>query len=363
MHLGGTMEINHYVTKWGFPGLRWWDTISNMTGNPLTDNMPAIKSHQVERRMWINADGAQVVALDKGKPAVAGDWYEWDNLVLATTRLDLSPNDQILLQKNRFAWVEHQIIEAHFSDGTVNRIAQSAVPEIEMRRLHETIAQTFITGRPRARFEPPDDGLYLPGENIIEATIQRRARGEENKTRANVPWQDMRIDRGGGEFYATNFWKEDNVPSVEWQEPVTARKWWGGKRHHLLRRMLYVDRGVRPHMNTLQFATYRPDGKTINASGDLALLKGFRVVPSSTIKWPKEWLPVRGLRDGFTIIADFRYGYFMPLTNCPGEIEIEVIKNLIERTFMPIVGKFFTDQELGLAPSQKPNTKPRWRTK
>jgi hypothetical protein len=344
------MQIEHYVTKWGFRGLRWWDTISNMTGNPLTDNMPAIDSRQVERRLWINADGVQVLNLDQGRPAVAGEWGEWDNLVLATSRIDLSPSNLLLLQKNRLRWVEHQIIEAHFSSGTVNRIAQSAIPEVEMRRLHEAITRAFIERRPARRFSPPDEGQCLPGENIIDASIEPLERGEVNKTRKNVPWADMRRKVGSSEFYATNFWKEDKVPSVEWQEPVTGRKWWGGKVHHLLRRMLYVGRGVREGMSTLRFSTYRPDGRTINASGDLALLKGFRVVPSTSIEWPSEWVAAPRLRDGFTIMADFRYGYCMPLTHCPGEVEMKAIKTMIEEVFMPIVGKVFSDADLGFPP-------------
>jgi hypothetical protein len=347
------MQVDDYVTKWGFPGLRWRDTISNMTGNPLTDHMPAIKSEQVERRLWINADGVQVLAMDQGKPAVAGEWDEWDNLVLATTRIDLSPKDMTLLQRNRLRWVEHQLIEAHFRNGTVNRIAQSAVPEVEMRRLHEAITRAFIEQRPARRFRPPDEGRCLPGENIIDASIEPRERGEENKTRKNVPWADMRMKVGDSEYYATNFWKEDKVPSVEWQEPVTGRKWWGGKVHHLLRRMLYVGRGVREGMSTLRFSTYRPDGRTINAVGDLALLKGFRLVPSSSLEWPAEWLPVRRLRDGFTIVADFRYGYCMPLTHCPGSTEMEVIRRMIEDVFMPIVGKVYSDADLGFPPKKK----------
>jgi hypothetical protein len=351
------MQIDQFVTKWGFPGVRWWDTISDMKGNPLTDNMPAIKSRQVERRLWVNADGVQVLGLNKRDPGIAGYWHEWESLVLATSRIDLSPTAVGLLERRRLRWVEHQIIEAHFSDGTVNRIAESAVPEIEMRRLHEAISKKFIQQRPRRRFEPPDEGRCLPGENIIDASIEPLERGEANKTRKNVPWADMRMKVGDGEYYATNFWKEDNVPSVEWQEPVTARKWWGGEVHHLLRRMLYVERGVREGMSTLRFSTYRPDGLTINASADLALLEGFRVVPSTSLEWPAEWVAAPRLHDGFTIMADFRYGYCMPLTHCPGQAEMEVIRKMIERVFMPVVGKVFSDTDLGFPPKADGKTR------
>jgi hypothetical protein len=49
---------------------------------------------------------------------------------------------------NRLQWVaEHQTLTAHFIDGTVNRIAWSAVPRSEMEELHRAIHRTFLVGR------------------------------------------------------------------------------------------------------------------------------------------------------------------------------------------------------------------------
>lgn len=339
------MQIEHYVTPWGFPGLRWWDTISNMTGNPLTDNMPAIKSHQVERRLWINYNGVQVLALDEGKPAVAGHWDEWDSLVMASTRIDLSPNDAVLMQKNRFRWVEHQIIEAHFKDGTVNRIAQSAVPEVEMRRLHEAVSKTFIEQRPGRRFEPPAEGRCLPEESVIEAVIEPLERGEANKTRTNVSPEECR---------KMGVWHELPVPSVEWSEPVMTKGLLWGHKHHLVQRLMYVGRGFREGRRSLSFNTYRPDGNVIAVHADFALLEGFRLVESRQVKFPKLYQPMQDMEPGWTIVADFRYGYSIPLTCTTHDPEkVETLRRFfVDKVFMPLVGKRLSDEDLGLPPKR-----------
>jgi hypothetical protein len=52
-------------------------------------------------------------------------------------------------------------------------------------------------------------------------------------------------------------------------------------------------------------------------------------------------VPASGLAEGFTMVADFRRGSYMPLTHWPGEVEMEVIKKMIEDVFMPIVRLVF----------------------
>lgn len=336
------MEIERYVTAWGFPGLRWWDTISNMRGTPMNP-MPSIRSHKVERRLWINGDGVQMLGLDAGEPGVVGHWNELEHLVLGTSRIDLSPQNLRLLQLNRLQWVEHQIIEAHFRDGTVNRVAQSAISEGEMRRVHEAISRAFVEQRPRGSFEPPEGGRAMPGEASIEATVEPLESGEENKTKTNV---------SGKEFQTMGIWHELPIPSVEWAEPMTTGGLFGSSKYHLVRRLLYVGRGFREGRRSLSFNTYRPDGKVITVQADFGLLKGFRLVDSREVKFPPRYQPMDGVRPGWTIIADFRYGYFIPLTCTTCERgRVEALRQFFsDAVFMPLVGKHLSDEDLGLPP-------------
>jgi hypothetical protein len=149
------MDVERYVTEWGFPVLCWRDRISNMKGLPQNP-LPRIDTTEMPRRMWINFDGKQVLHHDGRSTGVVGHWHEWDSLVRGSDREDLMGEQLRLLGMNRLRWVEHQTLTAHFIDGTVNRVACSAVPQSEMEELHRAIHRTFLVGR--ANYAPPQDG-------------------------------------------------------------------------------------------------------------------------------------------------------------------------------------------------------------
>lgn len=339
------MQIHRYVTEWGFPVLSWQDKISNMTGMPQ-DPMPTINSGMVNRALWIGHDGVQMCALDTGRAAVAGHWDELQNLVIGSTRQDLTPEDARLLGMNRLRWVEHQTLEAHFSDGTVNRIAQSAVAPREFQRLHDAITKTFLFERPRGVFVAPETGNCWV--NRFPVAHEPLETGEVSKTRSNVSVEECR---------RLPFWHELPIPSFEWLEPVTTKGvLFGGKvQHHLVQRLLYVGRGFREGSRSLSFNSYMPgNAGVLSAHADFALLKGIRMATSLDCN-AAPYQPIAGTQPGISLVADFRYGLSLPLT-CAWVTDDKVadqlvaMKMFLERNLMPLVGRHLSDEELGLPP-------------
>lgn len=340
--------MNPYVTKWGFPGLRWYDTIANMTGNPLVDNHPSVKQNKIERRLWIAHDGRSVCHWDGNKEGLAGYWDEWDSIAVGSSDGDLSVESRVWQSKNRLRYVQHHTLLAYFSDGTVNRIAYCACTLNEIQDLHRIMVQRFLEQRPDVP-APLEQGSSLPGEKIIEAMVEPRMVGENNKTRANVPWHEVEALMGSGSDNAIKFWQEKRRTSVEWQEPMFEEGL--VNKAHLVRKMLYVGHAVRAGMNTIRYSVYRPDGLTSNASGDLALLEGFEVMPADSLVWPKEWIVAPQLmKGGFTVLAKFRYGYCMPLTNIAVEGYADYIRDILAKKFMAVVGKVYKASDLRYEP-------------
>src|SRR5262249_3759659 len=145
----------------------------------------------------------------------------------------------------RLRWVEHQTLTANFSDGTVNRIAMSAVSASEMKELHDILERTFLV--PRANYRAPEEGVcwvkHFSGNHVpLES-------GETSPTVENVSEAEC------GGIRVRN---EAPVPSIGWREPVRTKGWMGGVRHHLVARNLFVGRGFRPGMHNLSFNSYKP---------------------------------------------------------------------------------------------------------
>jgi hypothetical protein len=89
----------------------------------------------------------------------------------------------------------------------------------------------------------------------------------------------------------------------------------------------------------------------IGVHAEFNLLQGFRVVDSKTIPWPMLYEPLKGMERGLTVVADFRYGYSIPLScsTCDAS-ETQTLRDLLEAIFMPYVGQRLSDKDLGLPP-------------
>jgi len=341
------VAVDRYVTEWGFPALRWYDTVADMKGHPKNADA-RIVTRPVERRLWVNWNGVQVLALDAGKPAVAGHWHEFQGLVVTTSEQYLTPQERRVLAMRQLSYVEHQVLEAHFSDGTVNRIATSAVPRVEMEELHRAISRAFIDGR--RNYMPPQDGVcwvknFTPNMVTLEP-------GEVSPTRVNVSEAECRS------IMITN---EAPVPSIHWREPVRTRGWmgFGGVRHHLVARNLFVGRALREGMHKLCFNSYRPGTEgVVEVIADFAFLKGFRVVDSRET-YAEALQPLKGTLPGLSVVADFRYGLTLPLTcvwhrDDNARKDVEALAQLCEMMFLPLVGQLLTDEQLGFKTAAKP---------
>jgi hypothetical protein len=338
------MEVERGVTEWGMPILQWYDSIGTMTGNPLTDNLPKVETRWATRRLWIAHNGIQVCALDDSKEAVVGNWDEWKSVELGSTRDDLSPQDVINLERWRLRFVEHQTLTAYFTDGTINRIAQSAVAPAAMRDLHEAITRTFILERPRGQFVPPRTGRALRGREIVWPRNDKLWPGEQNKSQ----WKSKSpIDRLKAE-------SEQNVPSIDWFEPIKSRGgFFGGVNHHFVQRLLYVAKGDGPERRWLSYATYQIDGNALRVHMPFDHLEDFVVKEFLTEEYNpalQVYYPVPdALRASKIIVAKFRYGYMIPLTFTDDE-RIEGLCRVLKTLFLPLVGKRISDADLGLAP-------------
>jgi hypothetical protein len=335
------MEIERGVTEWGMPMLQWDDLQGTMTGNPFTDNMPKIETKRVTRRLWIAYDGIDVCAMDDWRPSVAGHWDEWKSVELGSTRDDLTPQELANLERRRLRWVEHQTLTAYFSDGTINRIVQSAVSRNEMTALHDAITRTFIVERPRGRYLPPQSGRALRGFEMVSPTEEDLIAGEVSGCVWNASSQVGPLKAG----------KHQGIPSVYWLEPITSRGgWFAGTKHHLVKRLLYVGKGDGPDRRFLAYGTYRNDGKSLMVHMPFDMLQAFEIIESPLEKFPfllKNYFPIPNTLPSRTIVAQFRYGHVVPLTLGGGEL-VEGLRNNLEQIFLPLVGKRLSDADIGV---------------
>jgi hypothetical protein len=300
------MQIERYVTEWGFPALAWHDRI-NSTAMP--------------RRLWINFDGEQVVTLHRGQTGGVGRWHQWDGLSV-TSRAGNST------------------LTASFIDGRVIPIAISVAPPGEMEELRRAIHQTFLL--PRANYKAPQEGRCWTSH--FEGTHVPLEPGEKSFTRTDVPESECRMLKFVSEF---------PVPSIMWKEPVrTTGRLGYGARCHLVQRILFVGRGFGTGRRNFSFHSYKPGNEgVVEVHGDFAFLKGFRVDESAQTN-ALELQPLKNTMPGLSIVADFRYGLSLPLTcayvpNDDARLNIERFAEQLQDSFMPLVGKQLTDEELG----------------
>jgi hypothetical protein len=92
----------------------------------------------------------------------------------------------------------------------------------------------------------------------------------------------------------------------------------------------------------------------VEVHADFAFLKGFRVVDSRETN-ALALQPLKHTLPGLSIVADFRYGLTLPLTcayvsNDEARQNIELFAERLQNSFMPLVGKWLTDEELGFPP-------------
>lgn len=299
------MRIEPYVTEWGFPALAWYDRLNS------TD-MP--------RKLSINLDGENVVTLYQGKTGLVGRWHDWDGLSVSST-----PGNSTL--------------SASFIDGRVIPIAISAVLRSEMEELQRTIHHRFLLAR--ANYKAPADGVcWTPHFTGTHVPLEP---GEQSPTRIDLPEAECRS------IMVTN---EAPVPSIHWREPLRSKGQLGSVRHHMVARNLFVGRGVRPGMRHLCFNSYKPGCEgVVEVNADLAFLKGFRVADSRQTN-AEALQPLHDAMPGLCVVADFRYGLTLPLTCVwPRDdslgLDVQLLHELFERVFLPLVGKTPTDEQLG----------------
>jgi hypothetical protein len=336
---GAGVPLEKFVTEWGYPLLRWDDLIGDMTGNPHTDHMPRIKVQPVQRQLWIGPDGKQVIALDKGRDAVAGHWPNLQAVVLGSSRDDLTPQDVVNLERRRLRWVEHQTLTAHFSDGITNRIAQSAVPVGTMKPIHDAIVRAFIEERPSGPIPAPV-GRGLPERLIVPPVIENLEVGEESLSQWDAAAPISKL---------CGFKHDPNVASFDWLEPVVSQGWLG-KKHHLVQRHLYVGKGFTPERRWLSFNSYSKDGRAFSVNMPLDMLEGFELLEGNQFSVPKSYHPAPSMLPGRVLLARFKCGYQVPLTCTHGE-EVAGLLMHFEREFLPLVGRPLSDREITPDPS------------
>jgi hypothetical protein len=120
----------------------------------------------------------------------------------------------------------------------------------------------------------------------------------------------------------------------------------------MVARHLFVGRGFRPGMRHLSFNSYKPGRNgVVTVHADLAFLKGFRVVDSRDAN-AEALQPLPSVMPGLCVVADFRYGLTLPLTCVWARdeklaLDAQLLHELFERVFLPLVGKSLTDEQLG----------------
>jgi hypothetical protein len=299
------MQIEQYVTEWGFPALAWRDRIN---------------STEMPRRLWVNFDGEQVVTLYQGDTGGVGPWHQWDGLAVQST----TP--------------ERSTLTASFIGG--KRMPISIGPHSDMEDLHRAIHRTFLL--PRANYSAPQDGHCWTSH--FEGTHVPLEPGEQSYTRTDVQEAECQMLKFVSEF---------PVPSIMWKEPVrTTGRLGYGTRYHLVQRILFVGRGFGTGRRNFSFHSYKPGTEgVVEVHGDFAFLKGFRVVDSDQTN-ALELQPLKHTMPGLSIVADFRYGLTLPVTcayvpNDQARKNIEFFAERLQDSYMPLVGTSLTDEQLG----------------
>jgi len=332
------VKVDHFVTEWGLPAVRWHDRIKRM-----------IRTEEVERWLWIHHDGVQVMASAWGKIAVLGRWEEWSNLEVGTMRDELTPYDELLIRSANVQFVEHRTLEAYFGGGPARRLSVSAVSVADMRRLHSAITQIFIAGR--ANYTPPEDGVCW--RNAFVPVVEEVGANEAESLKL---LGSTALNVGAAACREMKVASQAPIPAIYWWEPVATPGLMGlgAPRYHKVMRSLWVHREVRPGVRELWFNSQKAGMEgVVVVYADFGLLKDFRVVDSKETN-AHALQPLKGTLPGLSIVADFRYGLSLPLTcatfppGVDGRAKIEALAAQLRALFLPLVGESLSDAEVGL---------------
>jgi hypothetical protein len=333
------VEWTRYVTEWGFPVVRWRDRISEMKGHPQ-DPLPRVKTTELVRTLWIDRDGARLM-YDGGRGAEVLGVRAGARISGGSTRKDLSGEQARLVGLSRLRWIEHQTLTLTFGDEEVKRIAVSAVSEQDMLGLHRAIEQNVLNIEDY--YEPPEDGDGVCWPEACRGAHAELKPDEKSRTA---------VDAGSAACGEMEVTAKFPVPAVRWMEPVRSRGRFGfGARYHRIDRKLFVTRGHRRGQLCLVLRSYKPgDDGVIEVLADFGFLKGFRVIEGARTKGAALGVVERA-EPGLSVVADFRYGLTVPLTCCYvrdgyTRKSIDVLVELLNTGFLPLVGQELTDEAL-----------------